>query len=254
MDRHLRPPARTDDRAAGGDARDAGHLGAFQRVSYLPRDPPAADAARRDRYAGVVALQIPLPAPDPARPAAVRQDQRAGRGASRNAARVSARTGGSAGRRGRRSAAHRQGVLLGGAARPARHDAHGHRQRLGRRSLPDRHAVPVHGQHGVELGDEPRRHDADADRPRRGDRRIPHPACDLRRCLFFRNGRLCRPGASRHDLSGTVGLHLAARPPDRQRAWAGRRDPPAGVDARPRRAAVPGRAARSRRAAEAARL
>ena len=41
----------------------------------------------------------------------------------------------------------------------------------------DRHAVPVHGQHGVELVDEHRRHDGDADRQgsrRPANTRIPH--------------------------------------------------------------------------------
>ena len=45
-----------------------------------------------------------------------------------------------------------------------------------------------------------------------------------------------------------------ARPPDRQRAWRRRCDPPAGGHARPRRAAVPGRADRARRAARPAGL
>ena len=76
--------------------------------------------------------------------------------ARRAAARLPDRARGSAGRRRRHAAAHRQGVLLGGAARRARPDAHGDRQRLGRRSLSDRHAVPLHGQHGLELGDEHR--------------------------------------------------------------------------------------------------
>ena len=66
--------------------------------------------------------------------------------------------------------AHRQGVLVGGADRRARHDAHGDQQRLGGRSLQDRHALHVHGQHGVELGDEHRRDDAHADRQGRGRR------------------------------------------------------------------------------------
>ena len=62
----------THGRAAGRDARDARHLGAFQRVPHLPRDPSAADAARRDRYAGLLALQVALSEADPARAAAGR--------------------------------------------------------------------------------------------------------------------------------------------------------------------------------------
>ena len=68
---------------------------------------------------------------------------------------------------------HRQGVLLGRADRRARPDAHGDPQRLEGRPVPDRHAVHVHGQHGLELGDEHRRDDAHADRQGPGDRRVP---------------------------------------------------------------------------------
>ena len=57
------------------------------------------------------------------------------------------------------------GLLLGGAARRPRHDAHGHRQRRRRRPLPDRGPLPLHGQHGLELGDEHRRDDGDARPP-----------------------------------------------------------------------------------------
>jgi anaerobic selenocysteine-containing dehydrogenase len=60
-------------------------------------------------------------------------------------------------RRRRRAGAHRQGLLLGVPAVGARHDAQRHHQRLARRSLPHRHAVPVHGQHGLELVDEHQR-------------------------------------------------------------------------------------------------
>ena len=71
---------------------------------------------------------------------------------------------------------HRQGVFVGRADRRARHDAYGHRQRLEGRPLSDRHALYVHGQYGVELGDEHRRDHADADRQgsrRTGEYRIP---------------------------------------------------------------------------------
>ena len=91
LDRYLGAAAREDARAAGGDARDARHLGAFQRVSYLPRHPPAADAAGRDRYAGLVALQVAVPAADPGRAAAGRQGLEAEHDAARHGAGQSAR-------------------------------------------------------------------------------------------------------------------------------------------------------------------
>ena len=92
--------------------------------------------------------------------------------ARRPAPRLPARPRGPRHRRRRPPEAHRQGLLLGGAARRPRHDAHGHRQRRGRRPLPDRGALPLHGQHGLELGDEHRRDHGDADRHRRR-RRVP---------------------------------------------------------------------------------
>ena len=82
-----------------------------------------------------------------------------------------------------------------------------------------------------------------------GDRRVPDPAHHLLRRLLLRDGRLRRPGAARHHLSRALGLHLAARPADLLGRRRRRRDPPAGARARPRRAAVPGRADRARRAA-----
>ena len=71
---------------------------------------------------------------------------------------------------------------------------------------------------------------------------------------LFRDRRLRRSGAAGHDLSRTLGLHLAARPADRPSRRSGRCDPPAGGAARSRRAAVPGRADRSRRPARPAGL
>ena len=47
-------------------------------------------------------------------------------------------------------AAHRQGLLMGGADVGARDDAHGHLERPCRRPVPDRRAVLLHGQHGLE--------------------------------------------------------------------------------------------------------
>ena len=108
---------------------------------------------------------------------------------------------------------HRQGLHLGGAALGPRPDAHGDLQRRRRRSLPDRHAVPLHGQHGLELVDEHRPGHGHADRHRR-DRRVRHPAHHLFRRLFFRDRRLRRPDPARHHLSRTPRLHQPARPPD----------------------------------------
>ena len=157
-------------------------------------------------------------------------------------------SGGSAGRREGRADPHRQGLFLGSAAFRARHDAHGDPQRLGRRSLSDRRAVHVHGEHGVELVHEHGRHHEDADRQERG-RHLQDPEDHLLGRIRLRDGVLRRPRAAGHDLSRTLGLHLAARPADRKRACAGRCDPPAGADARPRRQAVPGCADRTWRPA-----
>ncbi len=92
------------------------------------------------------------------------------------------------------------------------------------------------------------------DREGRKDRRIQNPEDHLLRRLFVGDGRLRRPDPAGHHLSRTLGLHLAAGPADLRRRRPGRRDPPAGGGARPRRAAVPERAARSRRAAGTAGL
>ena len=155
-----------------GDARDARHLGARQRLPHLPRAASAADPARHDRCAGRLPLQAALP-----QARSRRRRSRAGRpgevvagpAAARPAARLPDRPRGPAGRGRRQPVADRQGVLLGSAARRPRPDAHGDHQRLRRRSLPDRHAVHVHGQHGLELGDEHGEHDRHADRQGPGD-------------------------------------------------------------------------------------
>ena len=125
-----------------------------------------------------------------------------------------------------------------------RADAYGDLQCARRRSLQDRHAVHVYGEYVVELLDEPRRRDGDADRHRRG-RRLRHPAHHLLRCLFLRDGRLCRPDPARHDLSGTTRLHLTARPPDQRGRRRRRCDPLAGGGAQPRRARLSVSALRS---------
>ncbi len=84
-------------------------------------------------------------------------DLRARHAAEADAQRQSDAARGSGHRQGRQAAAHRPGVLMGIAARRARPDAHGDHQRRQPRSLPDRHAAAVHGEHGVEFVDEHRR-------------------------------------------------------------------------------------------------
>ena len=125
LDRRVGAPSPADDRTAGQHARHARHLGPRQRLSHLPRAASVADPARHDRCAGRVPLQAALPQADPAPPRAGGQARRdrpraAVAGA---AARLSGGPRGPAGRGRRHAAADRQGVLLGGAARRARHAA-----------------------------------------------------------------------------------------------------------------------------------
>src|SRR5207302_2737464 len=116
-------------------------------VSYLPRAASVADAARHDRCAGWLALQIALSETGAARPEAGRQagPGRAGNAARRRAAWLPDGTRGSAGRCRRPAAAHRQGLLVGGPDRRAWVDAHADRQWVEWLSLPVRHAVLVLG-------------------------------------------------------------------------------------------------------------
>jgi hypothetical protein len=91
------------------------------------------------------------------------------------------------------------------------------------------------------------RHDGHADGHGRG-RRLRDPEDHLFRRLFLRDGGLCRPDPARHDLSGTLGLHLAARPADLRAGWsptrsAGRWSSPTATCAGSRRADRPRRAA-----------
>jgi hypothetical protein len=127
-------------------------------------------------------------------------------------------------------------------------DAYGDPQCPCRRPLPDRHAVPLHGEHGVEFVDEHRPRDGDADRHRRG-RRICHPPDHLFRCLCQRDGGLCRPDPARHHLSGAARLHQPAGPADFRARCRGRCDPLAGARAGPRCARLPVGAAGPGRAA-----
>ncbi len=116
------------------------------------------------------------------------------------------------------------------------------------RSLSRRRAVHVHGQHELELVDEHGRHARASDRQGPGHRRVQDPQDHLLGRLFLRDGALRRSDPARHHLPRALGLHLAARPADLRSRRAGRCHPPAGGGARPRRAAVPGRADRSGRA------
>ena len=95
---------------------------------------------------------FPKPAPPPQLPAGRPDQVTAGQPMPGPSARLSAGAGRPAGGRRRPAHPHRQGVLLGGPARRPRHDAHRDSQRLGGRPLSYRHPVPVHGEHGLELG------------------------------------------------------------------------------------------------------
>ena len=98
--------------------------------------------------------------------------------------------------------ADRQGVFVGESVFGAWDDAYGHPQCPCGRSLQDRHAVFVYGEHGVEFVDEHRPGDGDADGE--GRRGVCDPAHHLFRCLCVGNGGLCRPDPARHDVSGAA--------------------------------------------------
>ena len=152
------------------------------------------------------------------------------------------------------AAAHRQGVFLGSAAR-----RHGMMHTvIANAGRGDPYPIDTLFMYMANMGwnsamnTAETMRDADRQGPETGGYRIPHIIYSD--AYLFRDGRLRRPGAARHDLSRALGLHLAARPPDQQSPSRRRRHPPAGDQARPRRAAVPGRADRARRAPETARL
>ena len=200
-------------------------------------------------------FEPPYPKPRRAAPEAAPQGH-ARLPARRPAAGLPARPGGPCPRRRRPAEAHRQGLHLGGAARCPRDAAHRDRQRRRAGPLPDRGAVPLHGQHGLELGDEHRRDHGDA-RPHRRFRRVRHPEDHRRRQLLVRDRRLRRPRAPRHHLPRAPRLHQPARPPDLRARRRHRLDPLAGRRARapgPRgRPRLPVGAARPRRPPEASR-
>ena len=240
---------------AGGDARDARHLGAFERLPDLPRAAPAADAARRDRYARVVPLQAAVPA---------------------------AVAAGSNRRRARRVAA---GQPLGGAplgyptgpedllvdaGRPAARAstrrsrweaplaAHGMMHMVIRNAwrgdpYPIDTLFMFMANMALELGDEHRaarsRMLTDKDAAT-GEYRIPHIIYSDAYCSeMVAYADLVLPDTTYLERWDCISL---LDRPIGDADGAGRRDPPAGARARPRRAAVPGRADRSRRAARPA--
>ena len=251
LDRLPRRAPRDDDRPAGGGARHARHLRPLERLPDLPRPAPLAAHPRHRRDPGRLPLRAALPEARRAAPEAAPQGH-ARLPARRPAAGLPARPGGPCPRRRRPAEAHRQGLHLGGAARCPRDAAHRDRQRGRAGSLPDRGAVPLHGQHGLELGDEHRRDHGDA-RPHRRFRGVRHPADHRRRQLFVRDRRLRRPRAPGHDLPRAPRLHQPARPPDLRARRRHQLDPLAGRRARspgPRgRPRLPVGAARPRRTA-----
>ena len=119
----------------------------------------------------------------------------------------------------------------------------------------DRHAVHVHGQHGLELVDEHRRDasrmltDKDGDRRIQASRTSSTPMPIYSEMVAYAD--LVLPDTT--YLERWDCISLLDRPIGMPHG-AGRCDPPAGGRARPRRAAVPGRADRTRRAARPARL
>ena len=114
--------------------------------------------------------------------------------------------------------------------------------------VPDRGALPLHGQHGLELGDEHRRHHGDADRHRRL-RRVPDPEDHRRRRLCLGDDRLRRPDPPGHHLPRAARLPEPPRPADLRARRRPGRDPLAGGRPRPRRPPVPVGDARPRRPA-----
>ena len=142
-------------RPAGLVPCDARHLRPFQRLPDGARAAPAAGADRRGRLPRRLPLRAALSEAGRGASDAARQGRafRLEQAAVRPASRLSARPGGSADRHGRPAEPHRQGVFLGRAVLGPRADAHGDRQRACRRSVSGRRAVPLHGQHGLELVD-----------------------------------------------------------------------------------------------------
>ena len=120
LDRHARRAARRLCRPAGVVPRHARHLGPFQRLPDGARAAPPAGADRRGRLPRRLPLRAALSEAGRGASDAAWQGRafRLEQAAVRPASRLSARPGGSADRRRRQAEPHRQGVLLGRAARP----------------------------------------------------------------------------------------------------------------------------------------
>ena len=101
------------DRPPGLDARHARHLRPLQRLPDLPDAASAADPAGLDRLPRRLSLQGAVPASDAAAEPPGASRARPRHAAAGHAARLPAGTGGSAGRRRRHAAAHRQGLFAG---------------------------------------------------------------------------------------------------------------------------------------------
>ena len=227
-----------DARPPGRDARDARHQRAQQRLPHLPRAAPAAAAARRGRYAGLVPLPAAVPEADPAAEPA-RQDApgRTARSMPRRSASCTRPTTSSSTPTASRAASTMR------SRGPIRSPAHGMLHTVIRNAWAgDPYRIDTlmlfMANMSWNSAMNTARDDALAHRQGRR-RRVPHPAHHLRRCLRVGDGRLRRPRAAGHDLSGALRRDLAARPADLRRRRRGRRDPPSGARCRRRRA--PGR-------------
>ena len=254
LDRLARRAARDDDRPPGRYARHARHLGPFQRLPDLPRDPPPADPARLGRDAGRLPLQAAL--------------SEAGRRRIRGRMRVP--------RRASRSTGPHLGFPLGPedlcrsttTARPLRIDkafsweapmsAHGLMHMvISNAAAGDPYQIDVLFLYMANMAWNSSMNTAGVmemltDKDENGEYVIPQD--HLLRRLLLRDGRLCRSDPAGHDLSRAARLHLAPRPADLRARLRGRRDPLAGGGARPRRARLPVGAPRPRRPARAAGL
>ena len=159
LDRRLGPAARADGRAAGQHARDARHLGPRQRLPHLPRAASPADPARHASMCrAAFATSRRSPSRSRRRPSPPGKPGQVAPGQPLPGPPLGFPTG-------------PEDLLVEADGSPRRIDkafsweaplaAHGMMHMVitnasQRRSLPDRHAVHVHGQHGLELGHERR--------------------------------------------------------------------------------------------------
>ena len=173
--------------------------------------------------------------------------------ARRRAARLAGRSRRPLRRRRRQARAHRQGVFLGVPAGGARPHAQRDHQRLARRPVHDRHAVHLHGQHGVELDHARGRGAAHVERQGR-EGRVPHSVPGGGRRVPVGDDRVRRSRPARHHVPRAPRRHVAPRPPDLGVRRAGRFRAHPRAAAHRRVQAVPGGADRAGRAAEAAGL